>query len=169
MPKGDKINEKQQAFCREYLKDYNATQAAIRAGYSKKTAYSIGPENLNKPVIRAYLKELLDQIKTNDLLTAERYIEELNKFTFVDIMDFFDENHNLKPPSELSESQSKAISSIDVTHFEGGEDGRATSTRISFKLIDKLKAIELALKIKGMMNGERKDDVNTPSFGEKIV
>lgn len=164
-----KLTTKQEAFCREYLQDYNATQAAIRAKYSKDSACKIGYENLTKPYIRDYIKGLLEQIKTNDLLTAERYIEELNKFTFANIMDFFDEDHNLKPSSELTEDQSKAISSIDVTHFEGGEDGRATSKRVSFKLIDKLKAIELALKIKGMMNGEKKDEGEVPVINEKIV
>ena len=52
-----KMTAKQQRFCDEYLIDLNATQAAIRAGYSKKTAYSIGQENLNKPEISAYIEK----------------------------------------------------------------------------------------------------------------
>ena len=169
MPKGDKINDKQQKFCREFLKDLNATQAAKRAGYSEKTAYAIGAENLTKPVIKAYLKELLEPIKISDYLTIDRYIQELNKFIFVDIRDFFDKDHNLKPLSDLTASQTAAINSIDTQTFEGGEGGRAKSKRVTFKLIDKLKSIELSLKIKGMMNGEKKDDGNTPEFGEVIV
>ena len=51
-----KLTAKQQRFCDEYLIDLNATQAAIRAGYSKKTAYSIGNENLKKPEIKAYIE-----------------------------------------------------------------------------------------------------------------
>ncbi len=47
------MSAKQQRFVEEYLVDHNATQAAIRAGYSPKTAYSIGHENLNKPEIAA--------------------------------------------------------------------------------------------------------------------
>ena len=43
------MTEKQKLFCEEYLIDLNATQAALRAGYSEKTAYSIGNENLKKP------------------------------------------------------------------------------------------------------------------------
>ena len=50
-----KMTPKQQRFCDEYLIDLNATQAAIRAGYSKKTAYSIGIENLRKPEIKSYI------------------------------------------------------------------------------------------------------------------
>ena len=49
------MTAKQKLFCDEYLIDLNATQAAIRAGYSKKTAYAIGVENLNKPVIKEYI------------------------------------------------------------------------------------------------------------------
>ena len=48
-----KLTAKQQRFVAEYLIDLNATQAAIRAGYSEKTAYSIGQENLTKPEIAA--------------------------------------------------------------------------------------------------------------------
>ena len=50
-----KLTAKQQRFCDEYLIDLNATQAAIRAGYSKKTAYSIGEENLKKPELKKYI------------------------------------------------------------------------------------------------------------------
>ena len=52
-----KMTAKQRRFCDEYLIDLNATQAAIRAGYSKKTAYSIGQENLKKPEISAYIEK----------------------------------------------------------------------------------------------------------------
>lgn len=54
------LTDKQELFCMEYMKDLNATQAAIRAGYSKNTAKQIGTENLSKPVIRARIDELLD-------------------------------------------------------------------------------------------------------------
>ena len=50
-----KLTAKQQRFCDEYLTDLNATQAAIRAGYSEKTARQIGTENLSKPYIREYI------------------------------------------------------------------------------------------------------------------
>lgn len=52
-----KMTAKQKRFCDEYLIDLNATQAAIRAGYSEKTANAIGAENLTKPIIRAYIDD----------------------------------------------------------------------------------------------------------------
>jgi phage terminase small subunit len=53
-----KLSDKQELFAREYLKDLNATQAAIRAGYSEKTARKIGSENLTKPDIQARIADL---------------------------------------------------------------------------------------------------------------
>jgi phage terminase small subunit len=53
------LTDKQEAFCREYLLDLNATQAAIRAGYSEATAASIGHENLTKPEIASRVRELM--------------------------------------------------------------------------------------------------------------
>lgn len=53
------LTDKQEMFCREYLVDLNATQAAIRAGYSDKTARSVGNENLTKPDIEKRIQELM--------------------------------------------------------------------------------------------------------------
>ena len=58
-----KMTKKQMLFCDEYLIDLNATQAAIRAGYSEKTAYSIGQENLKKPEIAKYIDERMAEKK----------------------------------------------------------------------------------------------------------
>lgn len=58
--KMSKLTEKQKAFCREYIIDFNATQSAIRAGYSKKTAGAVGFENLKKPEIMEVIAELID-------------------------------------------------------------------------------------------------------------
>lgn len=57
----NKLTDKQEAFCREYIIDLNATQAAIRAGYSEKTAGATGHENLKKPEIEQRLAELIKE------------------------------------------------------------------------------------------------------------
>ena len=64
------MTPKQKRFCDEYLIDTNATQAAIRAGYSEKTAYSIGNENLNKPELRAYIDERLAEMQSKKIADA---------------------------------------------------------------------------------------------------
>lgn len=68
---------KQQMFCREYIIDFNGTQAAIRAGYSKHTAFTISCENLKKPYIQAYIKELTKQITDKLDLSAETLLKDI--------------------------------------------------------------------------------------------
>ena len=75
-----KMTAKQQAFCDEYLIDLNATQAAIRAGYSKKTANRIATENLSKPVIKEYISERMAE-KEDNLIAKQD--EVLRYFTSV--------------------------------------------------------------------------------------
>ena len=65
-----KLTEKQKLFCDYYLIDLNATQAAIKAGYSKKTARFIGNENLTKPYIQEYIKKRMEE-KENDLIASQ--------------------------------------------------------------------------------------------------
>lgn len=57
----EKLTPKQKRFCEEYLKSNNATEAAKKAGYKASSAYSIGAENLKKPVISAYIKRRMDE------------------------------------------------------------------------------------------------------------
>lgn len=71
------MTAKQKRFCQEYLIDLNATQAAIRAGYSEKTAKDIGCENLAKPNIKKYIDEQLKQIKTEKIADAQEVLEYL--------------------------------------------------------------------------------------------
>ena len=72
-----KLTEKQRKFVNEYLIDMNATQAAIRAGYSKKTAYSIGEENLKKPEIKNRIDERLQQIEDDSIAKSDEIMKYL--------------------------------------------------------------------------------------------
>lgn len=72
------MTEKQKRFCDEYLVDCNATQAAIRAGYSQKTAYAIGLNNLKKPEIREYIDEQLKQLHSDNIADAEEVMSYLS-------------------------------------------------------------------------------------------
>lgn len=71
------MTDKQKRFCEEYLIDCNATQAAIRAGYSTKTAYSIGIENLKKPEIKNYIDEKMKELQSKTIASAEEVLEYL--------------------------------------------------------------------------------------------
>lgn len=72
-----RMTEKQKRFVEEYLIDLNATQAAIRAGYSPKTAYSIGVENLKKPELKTYIDEQLERIHNEKTADAQEVLEYL--------------------------------------------------------------------------------------------
>ena len=69
-----KLTPKQQIFCLEYLKDMNATRAAIAAGYPKNSARSIGSENLSKPDIQAYLTKQLNKLTERLELDADKIV-----------------------------------------------------------------------------------------------
>lgn len=71
------MTDKQKRFCDEYLIDCNATQAAIRAGYSPKTAYSIGEENLKKPELKTYIDKRLEQLHSEKTADAQEVLEYL--------------------------------------------------------------------------------------------
>lgn len=79
-----KLTEKQKRFCEEYLIDLNVTQSALRAGYSEKTAYSIGNENLKKPEIQKYISELMKKQSERTNITADKVLSELEKVAFTD-------------------------------------------------------------------------------------
>ena len=71
------MTKKQKRFCDEYLIDCNATQAAIRAGYSEKSAKSIGQENLTKPDIKLYIEQELEKIRDNNIADAAEVMKYL--------------------------------------------------------------------------------------------
>ena len=72
-----KLTPKQQRFVEEYLIDLNATQAAIRAGYSEKTAYSVGHENLKKPEIQKAIEEAQEKLSNKAQVTVEMVVQGL--------------------------------------------------------------------------------------------
>lgn len=76
---------KQQRFCEEYIKDFNGTQSAIRAGYSKKTAYAIASENLRKPEIQACIKKLMEEA----CLSADETKKMLSDISRSSLNDYF--------------------------------------------------------------------------------
>lgn len=82
--KTGELSPKQRQFCAEYLIDLNATQAAIRAGYSAKTASSIGQENLTKPEIQEEVQRLVAERAERTGVTADKVIAELAAMAFYD-------------------------------------------------------------------------------------
>jgi len=83
----NKLTPKQEAFCLEYLIDLNATQAAIRAGYSEATAQAIGSENLSKPLVQKKINELQAERMGRTKITADRVLREIERIAFYDLTE----------------------------------------------------------------------------------
>ena len=137
------MTKKQKRFVEEYLIDLNATQAAIRAGYSPDTAKSIGSENLTKPDLQARIAKAMAERSKRTGVSADRVVMELAKIAFVNAGDVIDaETATLKP--DAAREDTAAIQSVKVKTF--GEDGLERE----IKMADKLKALELLGKHLGM-------------------
>lgn len=150
------LTKKQKIFCDEYLFDLNATQAAIRAGYSPESAGSIGSENLKKPEIRARIDKALAERSRRTGVNADRVIMELAKIAFVNSADVIDvETATVKEGAALDDTA--AIQSVKVKKIDGGIERE-------IKLADKSKALELL----GRHLGIFKDKIEVSGLEEQM-
>ncbi|MFZ4262946.1 terminase small subunit [Sphingobacterium sp. HJSM2_6] len=106
------LTDKQQRFIEEYMVDLNATQAAIRAGYSPDTAQQMGSENLSKPVIQEAIQTLKQDLSEQMGVTAQRVIEEYAKIAFSDVRKLFTPDNNLYDVRQLDDHTAAAVSSV---------------------------------------------------------
>ncbi len=120
-----KLTAKQAAFVVEYMKDKNATQAAIRAGYSAKTAGSIGEENLKKPEIRTAIDTGLAKLAGKVEISAERVLKERARLAFFDPRKLFDGEGRPIPIHLLDDDTAAVINGVDVLQVGGEDDGIA--------------------------------------------
>jgi len=153
------VTKKQKRFVEEYLIDLNATQAAIRAGYSPKAAYSIGSENLRKPEIRACIEKAMAERSKRTGINQDRIIIELAKIGLLNPKNLinFDE---ATVKEEATEEDLAAISSIRVKRFPT-KDGEGVEREV--KMYDKTKALELLGRHFGMF----KDKVEVSGLEEE--
>lgn len=140
-----RLTAKQKRFIEEYLIDLNATQAAIRAGYSPDTAYSIGSENMKKPEIRARVDKAMAERSKRTGVNADRVIQELAKIAFVNAPDVVN-TIDATVKTDATDDDTAAIASVKVKIV----DGDFSSVEREVKFADKLKALELLGKHLGM-------------------
>ena len=153
-----KLSDKQKKFCEEYIIDFNQTQSAIKAGYSAKTAYSIGNENLKKPDIQAYIKELLSKREERTQITADMVVKEWAKIAFFDIRKIFHKEGGLLNPHDLDDETATVISSIKARDVKVGDD---IETIKEYRLNDKMKALDMLAKHLGMFEKEKEESNDT--------
>lgn len=112
------LKPKQKVFCEEYIIDLNGTQAAARAGYSKKTSNEIAAELLAKPSIKAYIQLLLDARSQKTEITAARVLKELAAIAFANIDDFV------------------KVTEEEVIETVQGEDGGMTPNKRRYRTVE---------------------------------
>ena len=162
------LNSRQNLFCYEYLKDRNATQAAIRAGFSAKTSYVIGPRLLSHPHVAYKINRLVETQLDNLKVDADLVLKEILKLAMVDLQDIFDTKGNLRPVEEMPENVRKAISSIEVfEEFEGqGKFRKSIGFTKKIRFWPKEKALEMLAKYLKMFGEEKLPSGATFIFGD---
>lgn len=142
-----KLTAKQSMFVLEYLVDLNGTQAAIRAGYSEKTAGVIAQENLKKPYIQAALQVAMQERKDRVIADSDFILQRLLDTAQADIADLYDEDGKLLPVKDWPVIFRKGlVAGMDVVSFAGpssGEDGKGVGVVNKIKLSDRTKILEL--------------------------
>jgi phage terminase small subunit len=147
-----KLTAKQQRFVEEYCADFNATQAAIRSGYSAKTAYSIGWENLRKPEIAEAVGDRLDEMS----MTASEATKRLTDWGRGDLSPFLRITADGEAKIDLSTSEAQDALALvrkikQTENTMSTQDGTEyTTTRTEIELHDAKDATIQLAKIRGL-------------------
>lgn len=149
----DALNHRQAQFVIEYLKDLNATQAAIRAGYSEHSARFIGQENLTKPNIAAAIEDQINAQQARTLITSDRILREYGRLGFFDARKLFKEDGGLKRIVDLDIEEQAAIAGIDVVTTGNAEIGYGEITKV--KLVDRKGALDSMARCLMMFNDKK--------------
>lgn len=149
------LTPKQERFVAQYLIDLNATQAAIRAGYSQKTAQQQGSRLLLNVLVQEAIAKGREKTAAKLEITKERIVEELAKIGFSNMLDYMRAGTDGDPYldfSSLTREQAAALAEVTVEDFKDGrgEDARDVR-RIKFKLHDKKGALVDMAKMLGFM------------------
>ena len=144
------LTAKQQRFVEEFLVDGNATQAAIRAGYSERTARSIAQENLTRPDIATAIATGQRARSTHLGTTADDIARELVKLGFANMADYLTVGEDGQPTldwSQLTRDQAAALQEVTVDEYVDGAGDDAREVR--FKLGDKRSSLVDLAKLLG--------------------
>ena len=135
------LNSRQIRFVDEYLIDLNATQAAIRAGYSEKMAGRIGYQLLEKTRVQEAIQARQADRSARTEITQDRVLKELARIGFFDIRKLTNSDGTAKPLNELDDDTAAAIAGLDIVLI--GNDTVGMGTVLKFKIAGKVAALEL--------------------------
>jgi phage terminase small subunit len=144
-----RLTPRRQRFVAEYLVDLNGTQAAIRAGYSPRTANEQAARLLAKASVSQAVAEGQARHLAKAEISAERVLEEVRRIAFSDVRGLFDGNNDLKPMRDLTPEQTAALAILD-RHHSALADGRSISI-LRIRFWDKLRALEMLMKRFGLL------------------
>jgi len=169
----DELNDRQKMFVAEYLKDFNATKAAIRSGYSEDSAAVLGCKNMALPKIKKAISDSLESAG----ITIERSLLELSKLAYSDITDYIDIDEDTgstktKALKNIPIGASRAIECIEEDRIiKENQDGSqiVVHDKYKFKLYSKLKALELIIKHLSKAEDQDLDDAEAKVIGLKDV
>ncbi|MGJ0125934.1 terminase small subunit [Pantoea sp. RHCKP32] len=138
------LTDKQEMFCREYLIDLNATQAAIRAGYSDNTARKIGSENLTKPDIAQRIIDLKSERNERVEVNADYVLRRLVEIDEMDVLDILKDDGGLKMVHEWPKVWRTTLSGLDIlTTVTNFDETTMENILKKIKWPDKVKNLEL--------------------------
>jgi phage terminase small subunit len=150
-----KLTPRQAMFASEFLASGNATQSAIKAGYSKRTAKAIGAENLAKPAIAATIAEARAKRFARNDVTAERVLQELARIAFFDVRKALNPDGSMKPLDQLDDDTAAVIAGIDIAELRDG-DGTPIGVLKKIKIADKLIALDKLARNLGLLQDKLK-------------
>lgn len=163
--KEKKLTDKEKLFIIEYLVDFNATQAAIAAGYSKKSARQLAARMLSKEYIQAAIKIEVDKILSNNRTLALKVVRECEKIAFgkiSDIMEFDDEGVTLKSSKDIDTSTIESVS-FDESYTQNG-----VTRKKRVKQYSKEKALEILAKYTTLYTDAPQIDLNINTDDENV-
>lgn len=142
------LTDKQARFVDEYMVDLNGTQAAIRAGYSERTARAIACENLKKPLISEEIGRRKELLKQGSKIKELEILEALMRIATSNLVAVYGKNGRMKYPQEWPREAQDAIASFEYREKLGAVDVRTgkrivKSRHTRVKVIDKLRALSV--------------------------
>jgi len=135
-----KLNDRQARFCLEYIKDLNATQAAIRAGYSEKTAQPIASRLLLNVMVQNRISELQDKRSSELKIDARYVLKRLLEIDQMDVKDILNDDGTIKRIMEWPKVWRTSLSGVDVVELASGDEAAILK---KIKWPDKIRNLEL--------------------------
>jgi phage terminase small subunit len=155
-----KLTVKQEKFITYYFQLGNATEAAVKAGYSKKNAVVIASQNLTKLNVQARLKELQEKVASEKIMSVKERKERLSEIARTNLTQFMELGQDGSWVNLGAETPNTAAIQEIHSRTEYDDNGSKPTVYTSIKLHDPLKAIEILNKMEKVYEPDKKDNIN---------